>query len=289
MSKLSFFLRAAPAVLVLALAAPQTASAQFWGGWGGGFGPPPVPPRNVGPGPYFDDAISPRVVSRILAAHGYRMISAPLYNGERVIATGEGAGGARARFYLDAYDGALLRVARGGPQPGPDIAYGQPDAFGQPQIAPGAVPGEPLYQPKPKPKPKPRTAARAVEPKPVAPAKPAPTEATKPPAEPAPVATTPAQPTPSAGAPAPSTAPSASAPVQESASAPTNAAPQASAPSSPQTPLAPDAQPAEASKPADIGPRVQPVAKGPDKAPEPEATKPAEPAAASPSATEQPK
>lgn len=51
MSKLSLLLRAAPAAFLLALAAPQPASAQFWGGFGGGFGPPPIPPRNVGPGP----------------------------------------------------------------------------------------------------------------------------------------------------------------------------------------------------------------------------------------------
>jgi hypothetical protein len=276
MSKPLFMVRAAaPVALALAaFVAPQAASAQYWS-WGAPpgrvFGPPPVvygePDDGFAPGGAI---LAPRMVAQILNARGYRLVSAPQRRGPRLIAIGENSRGDRARFVIDAYDGALIRMARaeGGDfaprppavipgRPG-DYAYGQPDDFGM-EAPLGAPPRS--VAPVHKPKPKPKTAARTVEPKPVTPAKPAPTEATRPPQAPTPA--------PAAEAPAPAAPP-------QTATAPT---PQ------PQTPLAPDARPPENAKPVDIGPRVEPVARAPETAPAPQpapAKPPEAPSAAAP-------
>jgi hypothetical protein len=254
MSRLLFARLGAPALLALAtVAAPLPAAAQYWGGWGGGWAPPPRVYVAAPADDFFgEDAVSPRTVARILNSRGYRLVSAPAYSGERVVAVGEAANGARARFYIDAYDGALIRMVRAGPQG--DYASAPPADYGAPPLG---APGEPRAKPKPKPKPK--SAARTPgDAKPAAPAAPPPSVATQPPAEPAPAIDQ--KPTAVAPpAPAVPAAPAASVP----APAPT---PQATAPTpAPQTPLAPDARPAEqpSGKPVDIGPRVQPVARAP--------------------------
>ncbi|MDE2365160.1 MAG: hypothetical protein KGM42_20990 [Hyphomicrobiales bacterium] len=262
------FLRAA-APLALAIAAgaafPHAAAAQVWGAWGG-WGPPPARIYGPPPGAYGDDTISPRIVARILNAHGYRLVSAPTYSGERLFAVGENGAGLRARFVIDAYDGALLRVARLGvgdpvlrppgfiPRPPANYAYGGPGEFQE--EAPLAPAPRPLA-PKHKAKPKPHTASRMVEPAPAPLVRPAPSVATKPPAVVRPV----------------------------EKPAPVHAAvPPAPAPT---PPLAPDAKPPEtqSSTPVDIGPKVEPVARAPEAAPAPAQvprveTKPAAPAPA---------
>jgi hypothetical protein len=261
----SFVRLAAPALAAALAGFAQPAAAQFVGPWGGVWGPPP--PRIVD-GPVFDETrISPRAVSRIVRAQGFRLISAPRYGDERVIAIGENGAGARARFVIDAFDGELLRMsALNAPAPGTAVA---------PEFGAEPAPGYPTT-PHAKPKPKSKTASRTPPaPKPVAaPPPPAPSQATTAPAEPVPAPAAPQQ-----AAPSP-------APV-EAKTAPATIAP------APQTPLAPDAKPIEPPKSGDIGPRVEPVAPQ-ARAPEPsarppaiEAPKPADPppAIAAPTAT----
>lgn len=232
---LVFARSAAPAILALvaALGAPGSASAQFYRAWGwGGWGPPPARVYAPPPMVYEEDAaISPRIVASLLRARGYRLATAPRYAGDRVIALGENSAGFRARFIIDAYDGALIRMVRvDGRQPGfvpgrprGDVALGAPGEYGDPDLA--APPPGPLAPHRPMAKPKPKTAARTPAEAPrLTPAKPAPGQASRAPAAPGPAA----------------------APVIGVAA--------------PQTPLAPDAQPAAQAKPAgDIGPRVEPV------------------------------
>ncbi len=223
---------ATPAILavVAALGAPGSASAQFYRAWGwGGWGPPPARVYAPPPMSYEEDAvISPRVVANLLRARGYRLVATPRYAGDRVVALGENSAGARMRFIIDAYDGALIRMARvDGRQPGfvpgrprGDVALGAPDDYGEPNLAPH----------RPMSKPKSTTAARTPAEAPrLTPAKPAPSQASRAPVAPG------------------------------TAAAPATIVP------APQTPLTPDAQPSALAKPAgDIGPRVEPVARAPD-------------------------
>jgi hypothetical protein len=245
---------AAPAMAAALAGFAQPAAAQFLGPWGGVWGPPP--PRIVD-GPIFDETrISPRAVSRIIRAQGYRLISAPRYGDERVVAIGENGAGVRARFVIDAFDGELLRMsALNAPAP----AYRGPAAPGMavaPEFGAEPAPGYPAA-PLAKPKPKPKTASRTPPaPKPVAaPPAPAPSQAITAPAAPVPAPAAPQQATPSP------------APVEA------NTAPATLAPA-PQTPLAPDAKPVEPPKSGDIGPRVEPVSPQ-ARAPEPNAPPPA--------------
>lgn len=312
------------------------ASAQIvmpWGLWSG--------PSHV----YEDDDdlvvdrfIPPRIVSRIVAAQGYRLAGAPRLSGDTVVAIGQNARGDRVRFVIDGYSGQLLRrTALNGRE---NFARRDPDAPIPEALIPGAplprLDAEPPRKAKPKPKPQPKTAARkpTSEPAPK-PQTPAPSQAIKEPAPPAPQAP-PAAPEPAkAQAPQPE-APKAQAPettapkVEEtkaeppkSAAAPqpadstplapdaapaakpvaTPAPQQAAVPTTPATPdkppltpetKAPETRPTEAkapetktseaspaaeasaAKPADIGPRVVPVARPPETGGE---TKPADKAA----------
>lgn len=239
---------AAPAALAaIALgAAVAPASAQYFRPWGPGYwGPPTVYSE---PGDTFDDSqLSPRAVAGILRSRGFRLVSAPQLRGKEFVAVGESADGRRVRFVIDAFDGDVIRTVRlDSARPAP-VLREEPNIFDAPPPTDG-----PQVVPV-KPKPKSRAAAHA----PAAPKKIAP----------APVAPAPSQATTIPAAPAPVAAP----PVQHTAVPPAPA---------PQTPLAPDAAPHEPARPADIGPRVQPV---PSEARAP--VQPASPAAPPPGVT----
>ncbi len=288
-------LLAGASALGAALITAQPAAAQFALPWGIWAGPPSM--MQDEDDLVEDRILPPRVISRIVAAQGYRMATAPRLAGDNVIAIGQNTQGERVRFVIDGYSGRLLRrTALGGQD---TFAVRQaPDALG-PQ---SRLDGEPAAKPKPKRKPAPQTAAR--KPAPDAAPKvqtPAPSQAVKTPAAPTPEAPkavespkeTAAAPPPApekpplapdaAPAPKPEAAPATPAPQQ--AAVPVTPAPVEKPPLTPET-KAPEAKPAPetpSAKPADIGPRVQSVAPQ-AKAPEAAAVeaKPAEPAAEKP-------
>ena len=250
------------------LAGADSAQAQFWGGWFGGW-------RSAEPA--YAPPIPPRRVAAIIASRGYALNGAPRRQGEVIIADGVDGRGEHMRFVLDAYDGEIIRARlAGAPRPPGFIGNGEPPmpqahaavapnspgpASGSRPAAgplmggvqPGLEPPHPLAKPKPAPKPK-QTAAHTPAKAAPAPAPPkAPSEAEK---VTAPVSTATQEPGSPRGA----------APSAAEAKAPTP---------SPATPLAPDAAPAnppaapaaaavEAKAPApqatsDIGPAVKKV------------------------------
>lgn len=280
-------LAGAAALGAITLAAPP-AAAQFiapWGVWAG-------PPRVVELDDDFieDRVLPPRVIRRIVAAQGYRLAAAPRLAGDNVIAIGKNAHGERVRFVIDGYSGELLRRTL--------LSAGPGDFDDRPAAR----------KAKPKRK-KSQTAARRpateVAPKPHAPA---PSQAVKTPEPPAPAAAAPkvtdaprpAEAAKAADAPSSAETPKTSAttatdktpltpdavagPKPEATPAPQQAAvPTTPAPAD-KPPLTPDAKPqvekaqpekslpeSPTAKPADIGPRVQPVSKTPEAAPAAEA------------------
>ncbi len=294
-------LAGAAALSAVTLAAPP-ASAQFaFGLFGGG-------PSFFEEDDYYvhDRFLPPRVISRIVAAQGYRLASAPRLSGDNVIAIGQNAEGARVRFVIDGYSGQLLRRTALGRET--FAARQNPDDIRPEGLIPGAgpLPGlEPEAAPAAKPKPKKKPAQTAAR-KPAAetapkPHVPAPSQAVKPPETPAPAAepqkaaappadepksaAAPAAPQPAdktplapdaAAQPKPEAAPATPAPQQ--AAVPTTPAPAEKPPLTPEAKApettAPADKPAEtrtseakpaseepAAKPADIGPRVVPVAR----------------------------
>ena len=208
----------------LSCIAAAPASAQFFGG--GFFGQGPYYGRPVFNGPVVVDelddvpnsrgfeprdlgprGIPPRAIARIVNARGYQLTAAPMRAGDRIVAQAADPSGRRARFVIDAYDGALLRVvaidgARVAALPDDGLPSAQIDKF---------LPNDRPLMPKPKP-PKPRAAKPLAKP-PVNAALP---QAVKPVETPviapaAPVAATPV--------PAPSEATRAPAPVEQPATA----------------------------------------------------------------------
>lgn len=173
---------AAPLALVLATAGSPASAQFFWG--------PPAPFWDGAP--MVEDAPVPgAVVARILRARGYRLAGRPQIRGERIVAIGERPDGRRARFVIDAYDGALIRTTLLSEprEPRPHKPAARPAEPKAPPVA--SVPAQPAP---PKPPLAPPAPQQPELPKAAPPTQVAPQQAPSAPAAQAPAAAAPAQP-----------------------------------------------------------------------------------------------
>lgn len=72
-----------------------------------------VPDDDDGPAPYG----SRRAVARILSREGYRLVGPLGHRGEQVVATGVNRREGEMRFFIDPYEGYIIRGVRVGPPP----------------------------------------------------------------------------------------------------------------------------------------------------------------------------
>jgi hypothetical protein len=88
---------------------PNTAMAQFWGGYGSWYGAP----RPWGAAPtyqrdYDEDRLRPSEVAALLRERGWTILSPPTISGRRYVANVRNAYGQRLFVVVDAYEGRLL-------------------------------------------------------------------------------------------------------------------------------------------------------------------------------------
>ena len=166
------FVRLAPFALALAALAPAPAAAQFFFGPSYYWGAPDV---------IEDEPVPLAMVVRVLRASGYRLVGRPRIVGEDIIAIGARPDGRRARFVIDAYDGALIRTTllnepRRAPvaKPKPDrpaarvspAPHATPEPRKPARVAPQPAPNlaAPQSAPNPAPSPAPNAAPSAAPP-----------------------------------------------------------------------------------------------------------------------------
>lgn len=109
----------APLTLAFALAcgAPAAQAQFFFRPFAHGFHYT-IPEEEYEPAPYA----SRRAVARILAREGYRLVGGLGHRGEQVVATGVNRREGEMRFYIDPYEGYIIRGVRVGPPPELDRA-----------------------------------------------------------------------------------------------------------------------------------------------------------------------
>lgn len=265
-------------VVLACEATPQAANAQFF------FRPfaytyrYDIPPDDYDEAPRF---ASRRSVARILAREGYQLVGPLGQRGDQVVATGVNRREGEMRFFIDPFEGQIIRAVRIGPPP----QIGREPSDGGRVIEPlgGSRPvvrdygGEPrggTPTEKKRPGSQEVAAPNPVRPNPVAPMHVAPSHARPQHTRPSPVMPSPARPAPYI--PSPNGSPgSKPAPVQPVPTPPSGAAP-APAPTAAAPAKAP---PAETAKPAPAVEAAKPVAQTPAPAAE---TKPPAPVAAEP-------